>query len=100
FAYAVLLFLPYTTLFRSLGRFRLWLHPLTGLLLPHRITHSSLPPFECPVPWFDGTGRWPQPAQFPTAAVHARSRSGCPAGPGSRSEVHTSDLQSRFDLVC
>src|SRR5437868_12694812 len=31
--------------------------------------------------------------------VTVRRRSGCPLGP-ERSEEHTSELQSRFDLVC
>src|SRR5437868_12504104 len=36
----------------------------------------------------------------PAPAVHTGRDVGPAAGPASRSEEHTSELQSRFDLVC
>src|SRR5699024_11972344 len=46
--------------------------------------------------------RWRSPtrlAEPPTGAVPT-SALGCAISDGSRSEEHTSELQSRFDLVC
>src|SRR5699024_12555178 len=69
---------PYTTLFRSTGR---------GAAPPGR------------------PGPRPPPTAGPAARPH-RTRRRCahsrtpPGGGGWRSEEHTSELQSRFDLVC
>src|SRR3712207_8391182 len=71
---------PYTTLFRS---------------QPHRPEHVFRPVFA------EGPGE-PQPPGFFRVARRARRRLGSTdnAGHGSRSEEHTSELQSRQYLVC
>src|SRR5699024_11741402 len=43
--------------------------------------------------------RLPRPAEWPRPARRALRRRGGPRRP-ARSEEHTSELQSRFDLVC
>src|SRR5699024_12819258 len=44
--------------------------------------------------------RWPRPPRPPPAAASTPSRPHCPRCGPWRSEEHTSELQSRFDLVC
>src|SRR5699024_11381044 len=74
---------PYTTLFRSpLLRMALTLHP--------KIVHISLDEIQVNIP----------PILKPTSPL---AQSGPPDANvliSSRSEEHTSELQSRFDLVC
>src|SRR5438034_8047580 len=69
---------PYTTLFRSISR-----------------------PTPCPVPW---TNASPQPAASITSrhalSTRAQSAPALTASRPSRSEEHTSELQSHSDLVC
>src|SRR5690349_23799790 len=67
---------PYTTLFRS---------PRTSPWWPRR---------PCPPPTGRSSPRRP-PASWPGSAPSCTRRS-----PASRSEEHTSELQSRRDLVC
>src|SRR5699024_11301377 len=49
-----------------------------------------------------GGPSWPYaPASsLRTASLSSPRRSEWPSGPATRSEEHTSELQSRFDLVC
>src|SRR2546425_8247741 len=71
---------PYTTLFRSrmamLGRGRMT-HPLPETLVPHALGGGD-----------------------PATARHVEACSTCRAVAGSRSEEHTSELQSLAYLVC
>src|SRR5699024_12707221 len=71
---------PYTTLFRSGRRFCAFPKSLHLAPLPNRCTSAIIHTNE-------GA---PRPAQ----------KGGAPHGRLSRSEEHTSELQSRFDLVC
>src|SRR5699024_11874977 len=88
---------PYTTLFRSLH------HPQ---LLDHRLQHQAVPPLVClhadhdslcPTPPVELSDEWPHPPSrylllVLHESIHPRA--------DDRSEEHTSELQSRFDLVC
>src|SRR5207249_11630003 len=71
---------PYTTLFRSDRRER-------GRERPLSTSPGCIPGDRC-----CGMGSDPRHRAAAPAAVEA--------APGSRSEEHTSELQSRFDLVC
>src|SRR5438874_9284757 len=72
---------PYTTLFRSRGRFR-----------ARRVTagEANDPPSR--------TRAWRRDRAAPRPPADAERRA--IAAPGTRSEEHTSELQSRRDLVC
>src|SRR2546422_7857810 len=73
---------PYTTLFRSLARRRLLSqnHSVERLYNPARVVRGRSSSHTSSTAW---------------AAASARS-----GPPGSRSEEHTSELQSRLHLVC
>src|SRR5207247_10629214 len=78
---------PYTTLFRS----------------PHGVYHSARPSASSNV--VTGARRSPASRRRWAPSVPTRSPIGVgarqvAAGPSTRSEEHTSELQSRVDLVC
>src|SRR5437762_7739788 len=70
---------PYTTLFRS----HLQRHGALELLLPGLVDHTHA-----------------APPQFPQDLIARRSGRGVGRGQESRSEEHTSELQSPMYLVC
>src|SRR2546427_6541767 len=81
---------PYTTLFRSV----IGLDATTGAL---RWRTYIVPP------GFDGGPVWSTPAADPaTGMIYAGSGNAYhrPAAPTTRSEEHTSELQSQSNLVC
>src|SRR5438270_4380561 len=73
---------PYTTLFRS----------LSGTATAVTARASATAP--C------GRGREPNPPFAWEAATHSSGRSSMPPPTSSRSEEHTSELQSQSNLVC
>src|SRR5699024_11371108 len=87
---------PYTTLFRS--HLHSWFPAFQAilLLLQFRVLTVPVPPhnqrsFSCTAPCSDHPGR----------NLHRAGEAEYPDQPiVSRSEEHTSELQSRFDLVC
>src|SRR5699024_11544857 len=92
--------LPYTTLFRSFhsyggnGRQKLHHHKYGEESQENQRPHFLFRPEDFPV----GTGfSFPQEVETYT---HQNPRNTGDAGGADRSEEHTSELQSRFDLVC
>src|SRR5206468_12026629 len=81
---------PYTTLFRSRDRRRV--HRRLPPLLPRRM--ASARPHRRPA-----VGHRPRPAR-PAEARHPGAAARHMIGIVARSEEHTSELQSRSDLVC
>src|SRR5699024_12020227 len=91
---------PYTTLFRSLAQALQW---VTSHPQDHRVLNVNVP--DVPRAELKGV-RSAQPAQF-TAVADERQRQiqrllfqPFAESQVTRSEEHTSELQSRFDLVC
>src|SRR5699024_12670630 len=85
--------LPYTTLFRSAPP-----RCAPSLLLQPRLLHRPGPLAQREAADLTVAAR---PAAGPGGAAPARSPGrAAPAGSTVRSEEHTSELQSRFDLVC
>src|SRR5699024_12736761 len=79
---------PYTTLFRSPTPHLMMVRPPTAAHQEATTTFSPTAPSHR-TPWF-----------LPTPTKQAAARSSTRSFPASRSEEHTSELQSRFDIVC
>src|SRR5437867_8841676 len=80
---------PYTTLFRS-ERARARGARIYATLAGHGMTTDA---YHVTAPHPDGEG-------MVRAMATALERAPCPRHPGGRSEEHTSELQSPYDLVC
>src|SRR5699024_12132223 len=88
--------LPYTTLFRSEAE-AVIVRPATTARIVAKATAAIIPSSTVPPSSYAKSGAaefWP-PGAF--AMVSGPTRT---AAPKPRSEEHTSELQSRFDLVC
>src|SRR5437868_10494780 len=87
---------PYTTLFRSLRKFRIVTVVIKVLKDRPRTRQIGIDPRKEHEHNGSGIARRDPGKPYPDGNVGFAHRS----HPGARSEEHTSELQSRFDLVC
>src|SRR3989442_11681094 len=88
---------PYTTLFRSFSD--AIIHLVSSQLQYHREGEISASACRVRAKFVEG-GRGDAPVAAPSPIPHDLERGWCSHGCVSRSEEHTSELQSRPHLVC